>query len=440
MEEILKKYPRVLIISHNLYDKSNNIGKTLVSLLAGWPKENISELYFSNDSPSFEFCSNYFQILDKDVLYSLFSRKQAGVALNLNEHVSCNASEGKALGKLHSIGNRRISFVSAIRDFVWKVGKWKTKKLISWLKEVSKPDLILFVPNDYNLAYDAASFVLNVCNVPIVPFYMDDAFYYGCRTTLIDWLRRKSLRKHAKKINNKSKFLFTICDAMSKEYECLFNKKCYAFINSIKLNDSLLKNDSSKKNNLKFVYSGNLHSNRWKSLLFIARSLEKINNEFDTHHELTIVTASNIENKVLKRIERHSLINLKRKVSNDELKNIQFSADVLVYSESFKNKDINNLRLSMSTKIPEYFRCSTPIFAYGPQKLASMQYFKNNELAFVCENKRDIRKVLLKVISDEELRKKYAQKGLIESLKYNIDVTSKEFQKKLLSSINNEVI
>jgi len=433
-----KRFPRLLIISHNLYDTNNNIGKTLVSLLEGWPKELISEAYFSNDYPTFKYSNSYYQILDKDVVKSCFSKKTiVGKALEDN---NSEQTEGKALSKLHAVGNRRIPTVSAIRDLFWKNGKWKTKDFSSWLKNVSKPDLILFVPNDYCLAYDVASFVLLNTNATIVPFYMDDAFYYGCRTSFVDWLRRKALRKKAKLINDKSKFIFTICKAMSLEYEKLFNIKCYDFINSIELVPSIYKDKKDNNCSFRFVYSGNLHSNRWRSLVKIAKALTDINKEKGYSSELIIVTASNIEPKVLKKINSIPLIKLKNKVSNEELKELQFSADILVYAESFKNKDINNLRLSMSTKIPEYFRCNAPIFAYGPINLASIQYFKNEDLAFVCDSKKKnkLKQVLLKSITDTASRVRYAEKGLKESIKYNIKERSADFKDMLLSSVGEK--
>ena len=105
------------------------------------------------------------------------------------------------------------------------------------------------------------------------------------------------------------------------------------------------------------------------------------------------------------------------------------------YAESFKNKDINNLRLSMSTKIPEYFRCNAPVFAYGPSKLASIQYFKNEDLAFVCDSKKkdSLKKVLINSMTDSTSRARYAEKGAIESAEYNIKERSEDFKNKLLS-------
>ena len=55
------EYPKILIICHNLYDVTNNIGKTLVSLMDGYPKDKIAQLYFRNDAPSFQYCSNYYK-------------------------------------------------------------------------------------------------------------------------------------------------------------------------------------------------------------------------------------------------------------------------------------------------------------------------------------------------------------------------------------------
>ena len=87
------EYPKLLIISHNLYDVNNNIGKTLVSLLEGWPKDRISEIYFRNDPPSFNYSSQYYCITDKDVLKSVLTLHtvRAGSVVRSSNDLSCSS-------------------------------------------------------------------------------------------------------------------------------------------------------------------------------------------------------------------------------------------------------------------------------------------------------------------------------------------------------------
>ena len=82
-----EQYPKVLIISHNLYDVNNNIGKTLVSLFKGWPKEKLSQIYFRNDMPSFNYCKQYYCITDKEIFFSALyaGRKKAGNFTEINK-------------------------------------------------------------------------------------------------------------------------------------------------------------------------------------------------------------------------------------------------------------------------------------------------------------------------------------------------------------------
>ena len=139
-------YPKVLIISHNLFEITNNIGKTLISLFNGWPKDRICQIYLRNDSPSFEYCENYYQILDKEVAKSFFLKKQrVGMEILKQDGGACETLEASEQN-LYQIGNKRYPIVSLARDTVWNIKKWKNPKLDAWIEKMS-PEVILFVPN-----------------------------------------------------------------------------------------------------------------------------------------------------------------------------------------------------------------------------------------------------------------------------------------------------
>ena len=55
----MKEYPRLLVLSNNSFSKSNSNGRTLGSLLQGWPKDKIAQFCISTDGPDFEVCDNY---------------------------------------------------------------------------------------------------------------------------------------------------------------------------------------------------------------------------------------------------------------------------------------------------------------------------------------------------------------------------------------------
>lgn len=424
-------YPKVLIVCHNLYDVTNNIGKTLVSLMDGYPKDRIAQLYFRNDKPSFNYCSDYFCITDKSVLKSIVTLGfvKAGAIIEKRDDLTISNAENS----LYKIGNHRHPTVSLIRDILWSFPVWKSNNLKEWLLKVN-PDIILFSPNDYTLAYRIALYVQKVVNKPILPFYMDDAFYWKCKSTFVDRLRRYQLRNYAKRIHRYSRQILTICDYMSEEYEQLFSLPCHSFVNSVPINDCEGKDILNRP--VVFSFLGNLHSNRWKSLAEIGVALHTIEVTEGIKCFLDIYSASLLEERMITAFNSVDNIRFKGSVSSSAVRGIQMQSDVLVHVESFDERSANSTRLSLSTKIPEYMSSGVPIFAYGPEYIASMRYLKDNDLAQVCTSSLNLYDALRHLLTNDEERVKRVQNGLLKvKVKHDIAKVSKDFQQILVGSI-----
>lgn len=70
--------PHVLVISHNVFSASGNMGKTMENLLGGVDPAHLAQLYFHSEVPTRRCCLRYFRITDRDVLRSRLSRRQVG--------------------------------------------------------------------------------------------------------------------------------------------------------------------------------------------------------------------------------------------------------------------------------------------------------------------------------------------------------------------------
>lgn len=425
----MEQYPRLLIISHNLYDETNNIGKTLVSLLNGWPIEKLAQINFRNDTPSFAYCKNYYSITDKDVALSLMMLgiHKAGRILQKSKQNVTSSTEKD----LYRIGNKRIPLVSLIRDTMWGIGTWKSKQLKEWVKQYD-PEVILFVPNDYVLAYRVAMFIeKKVKRMPLIPYYMDDAFYYDCETSGVDLLRRFQLRKKGKEIHSYASCIFTICEKMSSRYKEQFSKPCFDYMNSIKVVEHPIKEFNNHK--IIFSYIGNLHSNRWRCLADIGVELQKISQEIEKTIEMYIYSASDLGENEKAILESVPCIKLKGSISTSEVPQKQRESDALIHVEAFDKRSKNSTMYSLSTKIPEYLISGVCVFAYGPADIASMEYLKTNEVAFICNIKEDLKCVLYSVISDQDKRNRCIEKGIqLAKDRHDIKQVSNSFVKAII--------
>ena len=426
------EYPKLLIISHNLYDVTNNIGKTLVSLLDGWPKEKIAQIYFRNDTPSFQYCKEYYCITDKDTLESTISlrRKKAGQRVQKKHMKEATVTENS----MYKLGNQRRPIVSLLRDYMWEFASWKTDALKTWLAKV-RPDVILFVPNDYCLAYKVVLFVEKTINKPIVPFYMDDAFYFGCTTDYIDQHRRKQIRELARKVHGYSSKILTICDKMSIEYEAEFRLPCRAYVNSVKVPRNLKLKRAYDKRRFIISYIGNLHSKRWKSILQIASCIDKLNRE-GYSITLRVFSGTPLEEKVMDALLQKHCLELHGSVPPEEVLRYQLESDILLHVEAFDLKSKYSTRLSLSTKIPEYLSTGVCIFAYGPKDIASIEYLMDHNVAQVCTSKYELKADLEELLRSYRLRNKLMDRGYrLARYKHDIRSVSKRFQNEIISEV-----
>lgn len=387
------KYPKLLILCHNIYENTNNIGKTLISLLDFWPKEKLCEVYLRNDVPSYEYCHDYYRILDKEILKSYIKgKKVVGKSFKKNRDVFFESIDNREKN-MYNLGNKRIPFISLCRDLLWKRKSWKNSSFDKWLEE-QKPDVILFVPNDYSLIYPIAKYIIKKCNIPLIPYYMDDAFYYGTFVSPIDFIRRISIRKNAKPLLKNVPTIITIGPKMSEVYCKKFKKKCISLMNSVQI-----KNFSPKENNdvVLMSYVGNLHSNRWKSIVEIGKALDSMNVDV----RLQVFSSSFISKEINKAFSNVKSIDFMGKVMPDDVEKVLIDSDVLVFVESFIRKSKASTKYSLSTKIPEYLNAYRRIFAYGPSDISSIEYLRNNNLAIICNSKKELVPSLKKVFDNK---------------------------------------
>jgi hypothetical protein len=65
---------KILVISHNVFSKTSNMGKTLLQYFNGMEGVEVSQFYIHTEVPTdSSVCTNYFRFTDYDAIRSLFS-------------------------------------------------------------------------------------------------------------------------------------------------------------------------------------------------------------------------------------------------------------------------------------------------------------------------------------------------------------------------------
>ena len=154
-----KKYTnkKILIISNNVLSTQKNNGKTILSFIDQFPKNDIKQLYFSMEKPEIEGYE-YFQLSDYDIIKGRFNIKKRGRVINTQVSIM----ESKNYQYTDPDNGKKIKindYTRFIREVLW-IGAWKSKKLTHWIEEFD-PDVVFFVAGDSIFAYRIYNYIIH---------------------------------------------------------------------------------------------------------------------------------------------------------------------------------------------------------------------------------------------------------------------------------------
>ncbi len=431
---------RVLVISHNCFSKVNNNGKTLESIMSGFKKKNISQIYFSNiEPPDWDFCNSYFKVTDKDVLISTITNSKI-----------CGQKLSKEKDRFHqdnktNIYDKTVSnfkpFFIILRDTLWNFQKWKNKELKAWsIKQ--NPHFVFFVGGNYTFSHNFADYIANLIDIPLITYFTDDYVIYPEPKNLFDIIQQKKLKKCYLKTIANSTLLFAIGELMAKEYSVYFQREFHPIMNSVSRTKFDYYNGFKdiEKETISIAYFGGLHLNRWKMISFLSSIINTNKNLFSKTPDIYIYTNSKITSDIKRNFKKNGII-VKKPLVGDELIKKMIDTDILLHVESDDKYNKSLTKLSVSTKIPEYLLTRNCVLAYGPSEVASIKLLQDNNIGIVIDSKESEKSILKKLsslIENKEKRKEIGNNGY-EYAKENFDtktITS-FFTKKIEELIEN---
>lgn len=405
---------KLLVISHNPLTTYDNMGKTLRSLLSGFNKDELCQLYIYPSVPNVDDCGSYFRITDKDVMRFYYTLRVDGkpVEPNLQQNDMFEDEEDE---KLYRNPKNKKGYVVLARDTMWRFACWNNKNLKSWLKK-EKPDCILAAPGNAKFIYDVAIKISENLGVPIVSYLCDE--YYFVETKGDFWRKRKIklLKRKIKQYMQKISSAISICDDLTDLYVNEFGTKIYTVMTGA--THDIAAEAVVKEAPKVISYLGNIRCGRYGSLREIGEALDEINREGNTEYKLKIYTGEKNPD-ILKRLGNSKSIELCGFVSGKKYNDAVSSTDFLLHVESFENRFIETVKNSVSTKIADGLSSGIPMIAYGPSSIASMSYLLKNEAAITVVSKNDLKDTLKKAFIDIEFRKKISENALLTAEKYH---------------------
>lgn len=396
---VVQVEPRILVISHNVFSASGNMGKTMLHMFSGISPDNLAQIYFHQEIPTQKCCLHYFRVTDSNVLHSLITHKAEYRVFKESDieefTLQCRTDTGN-LAKIYQFSRRRTPLIYFLRDTMWRFGKWKTRELLEWARKFD-PNIIFFAAGDYAFSYYVAIYLSDLLKVPIVMWCADDFYIEPLKNaSLLRRLQCRRLIKLAEKVVDRSKTIVTISDMMQRDYAKLFQIPTKTVRISSEANRYALSANSRRG----IVYIGNLGINRITPLVELGLSLKKAGL---TRYETINVYSGEQNSAILQQINKNNGLTYCGCVPEQEVERVLGASKFIVFTEAFDSKSICRTKYSLSTKIADYLQSGACIIAYGPSEIAAIDYLKQHNAACILKKAEDLPKVIrhLDVASDD---------------------------------------
>lgn len=212
-------------------------------------------------------------------------------------------------------------------------------------------------------------------------------------------------------------------DVMNDIYSNLFGKKCFTLHTAAENKDLHL---NPTANHISYI--GNLSCGRYQSLIEMGKALSEMQDE--RLPKFIDVYSGTKEVKCTEPLRNASGINFCGEIPAESVLEVMANSLAVIHTESFEPKMTNLVRFSVSTKIAESLMYGPCLIAYGPEGIASIDYLKENNAAYVISRPEDLEKGLEKILTNKELREQIVRNARALALKnHNADVNPRKVRK-----------
>jgi len=410
-------YPRVLVIDGTPFSHTCNGGIVKSQLFSGWPKTRLRQILYSNMEPGFDVCGQYWQLSKTGVLLGALGRAPGRAQCEKTDSgqpISTDAPYESRPGI-----ERRFSWLSSqirvpLGEAIFWLPSVLSGPLREWIDEFHPDVIFSFLASGVVLR--TVALVANRWKLSVVPYFTDDWIGTIYREYALGSLLRRSVERDLRQCLAVSPIRLTPNDAMAREYRQRFGGRfevmyCAEVVRPYSL--------PAGRPLVRFVFTGTLAPNRWSSLKRIGQALDLLAGE-GLRGELMVYTPYGEADGIPKQDVPRS-VKLAGTAAPKDVAGIQADADVLVHVESFDAISRAYTRLSLSTKVSQYFMAGRPVLALGPAEAASIQYVSEAGAGVtVTEDTLDaIRTALRPLLSDESWRCALGKKAHFTAMERN---------------------
>ena len=395
-----RRFPRVLIVSADNITAQSGTGITLRNLFGDWPAERLSQVHLGGvggDSCGPDQMRYPSPAVPADFLVRTVLR---GRAMPLAAGAPKIAAV--PMGPEASRAARRHASLRALADLSPVVTSASVNRFVSDFA----PEVVYSVLGSVRVTRIAGR-VAHHAGVPLVPHFMDDWLTTLYSSGELGGLARRGLLATVGAALRDSPLTLCISPEMCADYSARLGIPCQVFVNPVEC-EPAPPAPPAPGGLMDFLYVGGLHLGRWETLVRLATTLraDGVNARlrvFAPDADLETVAVPRTCRDVMQvcgSLAPHSVAG--------ELQR----ADVLVHVESFDDRHARFARLSMSTKIPQYFAAGRPVLGIGPADIASIAIIERSGAGVVATDPRPaaLGFAVRALISDPALR---ASLGLV---------------------------
>lgn len=401
--------PRVLVTTVGAWsDKSGS--DTMSALMQDYGAENVAALYIRADKSDSRVASRYFHIMEGRVMRSILHPSiQTGEEFRAEDVRTSEISEDESAeeNRYSKFKRHRWGIFLFAREFVWKLGHWKSKELDAFLEDYN-PEVLVCPIESYIHFNTINEYIIKKCHPKVIGFLWDDNFTYKQSRNISHQLHRVWLRRSVRRMVNNCQTVFALSPKMKEECDKEFGIESHLLTKPI-FNQGVFKS-YEVGNPIKMLYTGNLFVGRDKTMMVIADALRQVNKD-GVKVTLDIYTKSELSEKDRALIEIDGVCRLHKPIPQSEVFKLQEEADVLLFAESLERKKNQGARLSFSTKITDYFRAGKCIWAVGSPTLGPIDYLSRMDAAIMGVDDESIKSALQKMVDDSDLIMEYAYKA-----------------------------
>lgn len=401
------------MLSQYPWNKENSFGNTYSSIFGKLDNVEIAHVYLMSGKPDYEpVVKKYYSISENAVISSFIKRdKKHAIGKEVyidNQEVSDKSQSTRKerawYEKVLSLGKRKHwRWMFWLRELAWKYGNINYEGLIDFVHDF-KPDLF-FLP--YSQIFYTNRLALYIKAKTDIPMVMEMAMdHYSLKRVSYSplfWIDRFAKRRMIRKLAGQSEKMYVISKKLKDELENSLGIPCRVLYKTPDTDRAAAPYKGAGKD-VKFLFTGNIYSNRWKSLAMLAEVLKK--KEFG---KLDIYTATPITSAIKKSLDIEGCSELHPPVSQEEVIRLQNEADVLVHVEAFDKYNKSLVRCAISTKIMDYLSVGRCILAIGPADISSIEYLSDNNVALIADSEKELENVIDRMQRSPSVIAEYAQ-------------------------------